>query len=71
MTCPICGRARVVETSLLDHILADHPTARNTAAAMVAIGSILFSRRPQQLFAFYGALLVAAVLLVQPPRRLV
>ena len=70
MRCPLCAPARLIETSILEHILVAHPTARNATILAVTVGSVALARRPQQLYAFYGVLLLVAFVIAQPPQRL-
>jgi hypothetical protein len=63
MRCPICGPVATVEGPLLRHLLRRHPEAQAIAAVGLPLGTVLLTRRPQQLLLFYGLLLGGAVLL--------
>ena len=67
MKCPVCAPARLVEEDLLSHILAEHPTERNLAGLIIGVGTFALAGRPRQLLRLYGVVLIAALLLAQPP----
>lgn len=69
MKCRLCSPAQVLQESLLDHLLADHPNARLLAGLTLSLGTVALVRRPNQLLALYMVVTVAALVMAQPPRR--
>jgi hypothetical protein len=69
MHCPICGPLTAVEGPLLKHLLRRHPQAQSVAALGLSLGTVLMSRRPQQLLWFYLALVAMAAVLSMSGRR--
>jgi uncharacterized membrane protein len=65
MRCPLCA----VEGPLVDHLLRDHPGAQLVAGVGLSVGTVAFSRHPEQLLRFYLVVLVAALLISLSPGR--
>jgi hypothetical protein len=69
MQCHLCSPARALHQSLLDHLLAEHPTARAAAALTLTLGTIALSRRPNHLLTLYGLITIGALLMAGVPRE--
>lgn len=69
MNCRLCSPAQVLHQSLLDHLLADHPTARLVAGLALTAGTMALARRPNHLLVLYGALTLGALVMTNTPRR--
>jgi hypothetical protein len=69
MYCRLCSPAQVLQQSLLDHLLAEHPTARLAAGLALTVGTAALARRPNQLLALYGVVMVGAFVMARTPGR--
>ena len=66
-SCFLCSPAvRIVNQSLLEHMLREHPKARLSATLMLSLGTAYLARRPEQLLWLYVAVLLAAWMLSRP-----